>query len=182
MQEIEESKEIKEILDFLSSIYPLSKKCRGYIKKVIKRKIVCKKETLLKIGEVNHNLYFIKKGALKCFYYHKGKEVCDWFFFENETVVSFGSFYDQLPSEDCIIALEDVEVYYITKKDYDYLKRTFLEFANIACTLLEKYLKIFHVHARLIRKQSPFEKFQQVMEKMPEYQLRVPGKDLASWL
>ena len=131
---MEENKAVEEILDYLSKIVPLPEKCRIYIKKVIKRKMVRKKEALLKIGEINNHLYFIKKGALKCYYYHNGEIVCDWFFFENETVVSIGSFYDQVPSEDCIEAEEDVEVYYITKEDYDYLKRTFLEFANIACT------------------------------------------------
>jgi signal-transduction protein with cAMP-binding, CBS, and nucleotidyltransferase domain len=180
MDESQKLKEIGEILEFLSSIHTLSNPCRSYVKKVIKRKEFRKGEALLKIGEINHFLYFIKKGALKCYYYHKGKEVSDWFFFENETVVSIGSFYDQVPSEDCIEAVEDIVVFYITKEDYEYLKRTFLEFANIACTLLEKYLKVFHTHARLIRKKSPFEKFQQVMMRMPELLLRIEGKDLAS--
>jgi signal-transduction protein with cAMP-binding, CBS, and nucleotidyltransferase domain len=182
MDETQKLKEIEEILDFLSSIHTLSEPCRSYLKKVIKRKTFRKGEALLKIGEINRFLYFIKKGALRCLYYHKRKEVSDWFFFENETVVSIGSFYDQVPSEDCIVAVEDIVVFYIAKEDYDYLKRTFLEFANIACTLLEKYLKIFHTHARLIRKQSPFETFIQVMTRMPELLLRIEGKDLASML
>jgi signal-transduction protein with cAMP-binding, CBS, and nucleotidyltransferase domain len=181
-EETKETKEIKEILDFLSLICPLSKKCRSHLNKVIKHKKIRKKEALLKIGEINHYLYFIKKGALKCYYYHNGEAVCAWFFLENETVVSIGSFYTQVPSEDCMEALEDTEVYYIPKEDYDYLKRTYLEFANIACTLLEKYLQVFETHARLIRKQSSFETYQMAMEKMPQLVLRVPGNDLASWL
>ena len=108
--------------------------------------------------------------------------VCAWFFLENETVVSIGSFYKQVPGVDCIEAVEDTEVYYISKEDYDYLKRTFLEFANIACTLLEKYLDVFETHVRLIRQQSSFETYQMAMEKMPQLVLRGPGNDLASWL
>jgi hypothetical protein len=44
MQEIEETKEIKEILDYLSMIFPLSEKCRSYLNKVIKHKKIRKKE------------------------------------------------------------------------------------------------------------------------------------------
>lgn len=173
---------MKEVLAFLSGIYPLSDNCIAYLNKAVKPKTFRKREIILKFGEVNDRLFFIKKGALKCYYLHDDKEVCDWFFFENDTVVSIGSWYDQLPSEDCIEAVEDTEVYYITKDQYDYLCREYLEWNFIARVLLEKYLKIFHAYARLIRRQSPLERHQQVMSKMPEIFQRIARKDIASWL
>lgn len=171
-----------EVLQFLCAIYPLSAECLAYLARVVKYRTVQKGDILLEIGETNRNLFFIKTGALHCYYYVKGKAVSDWFFWENETVVSIGSFYDQVPSEDCMVALEDGEVYYITKDEYDHLNRTFLEFNYVARALLEKYLKVFNGHARFIRKHSAVERYHLVLSRMPELIQRIPVAPLASWL
>jgi CRP-like cAMP-binding protein len=173
---------MEEIFEFLSQIYPLSPACIEYLRRVVKHRLVLKNEVILNFGEVNQHLYFIKTGALHCFYLVREKPVSDWFFFENETVVSIGSFYDQVPSEDCIVPMEDTELYYITKEDYEYINLTFLEFNFIARVLLEKYLKVFHFHSRLIRKHQASERYQPVLAKLPELVRRVPVGPLATWL
>jgi CRP/FNR family transcriptional regulator, anaerobic regulatory protein len=173
---------MEEILAFLSLIHPLSPACIEYLGKVVRCRRVQKNEVVLRIGEINHNLYFIKAGGLLCYYYVKDKPVSDWFFWENETVVSIGSFYDQVPSEDCIVALEDSELFYITKDDYDYICRTFLEFNFIARVLLEKYLKVFHWHARLIRKHEASDRYRLVLMQNPKLVDRTPVGLMASWL
>jgi CRP-like cAMP-binding protein len=174
---------LDEVVEFLKRIYPrITPECVLYLKKVVKFKRVPKGEVLLKMGEVNRHLYFIRSGALHCYYYVKDRTVSDWFFLEYETVVSIGSFYDQVPSEDYIVALEDSVLLYITKEHYDYLNDTFLEFNYIARVLLEKYLKIFHAHARIIRKTAAADRYQFVLKKMPELVQRIQVGDLATWL
>lgn len=173
---------MEEIFEFLSYIYPLSPGCLEYLREVVRSQKIAKGEIILRVGEVNSRLYFIKSGALHCYYFVKDKPVSDWFFFQNETVVSIGSFYDQLPSEDCIVATEDTEVFYITKEQYDYACRNFLEFNFIARVLLEKYLKEFHGHTRFIRKVKAEDRYQLVLEKNPELVGRVPVGPLATWL
>jgi CRP/FNR family transcriptional regulator, anaerobic regulatory protein len=173
---------LDEVLEFLNFIYELTPECRLHLEKVVKFKRVPKGEVLLEMGEVNRHLYFIRSGALHCYYYVKDRTVSDWFFLENATVVSIGSFYDQVPSEDYIVALEDCELLYITKEDYDFLNWTYLEFNFIARVLLEKYLKIFHAHARMIRKTAAADRYQFVLKKMPELVQRIQVGDLATWL
>jgi CRP-like cAMP-binding protein len=173
---------MEEILAFLNKIFPLSPACIDYLASVIQSRPVAKKEIILDFGEVNSNLYFIKKGLLRCYYMVYDKEVSDWFFWNNETVVSIGSFYQQLPSEDRIVAKEDGELYSITREQYAYTKRTFLEFGYIASELLEKYLVTFHNHARILRKYDDAERYRLVHELFPEMLKRIPGKELASWL
>jgi CRP-like cAMP-binding protein len=80
------------------------------------------------------------------------------------------------------VALEDAELYYITKEQYDYINRTYLEFNFIARVLLEKYLKIFHGHSRLIRKHQAPDRYQLVLVNHPEMVLRIPVGPLATWL
>jgi len=173
---------MEEIFEFLSTIRSLSPECIAHLVKVVQFQQVKKDDVLLKIGDINERLYFIKKGALHCFYYVGDKLVSDWFFFETETVVSIGSFYDQLPSGACIVALEDSELFYITYKEYKYLKSTFPEFCYIASELLEKYLVLFHEHAIFIRKIPALMRCKLIHEKRSYLFNRVPLVLLASWL
>jgi len=171
-----------EIFKLLSAIRQLTPGCISDILKVVKFQKVKKGDVILKIGDINERLYFITKGALHCFYYVDEKPVSDWFFFENETVVSIGSYYDQSPSQACIVALEDSELYYITHSDYEYLKSTHPEFCYIASKLLERYLVLFHEHAIFIRKTHALKRYQLILEKRPELVARAPVAALASWL
>lgn len=173
---------IEEALSFLDDIHELSPGCKNYLRAAIRRRDTDKDGILLKIGDVNEKLYFIVIGALHCFYYIKEKPVSAWFFFEKEMVVSIGSFYRQVPSEECIVAMEPSILLYITKADYDYLNNTFLEFNYVARVLLERYLEIFSEHPRFIRKHPVAERVQLVLQRSPEILDRVPSNALASWL
>ncbi len=178
---------MEELLSFLDEIasfegWPLSGDCSDYLRTIIKKSSLKKEEYLLKAGEVCTNLYFIKRGLLKCFYIVHSREVSDWFFGELETVASIDSFYDQVKSEDFIQALEDCELLYITFDELAYLYRTFVEFNVVGRVLTNKYLRIWHRQARNIRMLTAEERYAFLLEKQPELIMRVPIRDLASYL
>jgi CRP-like cAMP-binding protein len=178
---------MEELLYFLNQIaiiegWPLSPACLAYLRKIIKKSSLKKEEYLLKAGEVCTNLYFIQRGLLKCFYIVHNDEVSDWFFGELDTVTSVDSFYDQVKSEDFIQALEDCELFYITYEELVYLYKTFVEFNVIGRVLTNKYLRIWHRQARNIRMLTAEERYFFLLENQPELIMRVPVRDLASYL
>lgn len=144
--------------------------------------MVKKDEHLLLEGQVCENLYFIKKGLLKCYYILRDKEVCDWFFGEMETVVAVDSFYDQILSTDYIKALEQTELFYITYQELAYLYRNYSEFLAIGLVLTQKYFRVWHRQARNIRMLSSEERYRLLMATQPDLVNRVPVTDLASFL
>jgi CRP/FNR family transcriptional regulator, anaerobic regulatory protein len=173
---------MEEILAFLHEIFPLSPACIAYLTSVVQHQIVAEGEILLDFGQVSDRLYFIKSGLLRCYYMVHGKEVSDWFFWNNETVVSIGSFYFRVPSEDRIIVNKPGELFYITRDQYEYAKRNFHEFAYIASDLLEKYLVTFHGHVRILRKYDSPERYKLLQAKYPQMEQLIPYNELASWL
>lgn len=173
---------MEELLHYLSSIYPLSPECLAYLRRIIRDCRVKKDESLLHAGEVCENIYFIRKGILRCYYLKKGVEVTDWFFWEGDTVVAIDSFYDQTPSEAYIEALEESELYYISYHDLNYLFDHFLEFNFVGRVLTNKYLRVWHRQARNLRMLTAEEKYIFLLERQPEAVLRVPVKVLASFL
>jgi len=173
---------MEEILQWLNAIYPQSKKCQARLRKIIKFKEIKKGEYLLEAGEVCTNLYFIKKGLLKAFYFVNEKKVVDWFFWEGEVVVAIGSFYDQTRSEDFIQAMEDCELYYITYDELQHLYKTFITFNFIGRVLTTKYYLIWHRLARSLKKKTAAERYEEILKHHPELLQRVPLKDLAPYL
>jgi len=178
---------IEELLSFLNSIaeaegWPLSAACLAHLRKITKTTTLKQEEMLLSAGQVCRNLYFIRRGLLKCFYIVHQREVSDWFFGELQTVVSIDSFYDQVASEDFIQALEDCELFYITYEDLAYLYRTFIEFNVVGRVLTNKYLRIWHRQARNIRMLTAEERYTFLLQTQPELINRVSVRDLASFL
>lgn len=173
---------MEELFQWLSAIHPLSPECSAHLRRIIRRRTIKKDQLLLRAGEVCDNIYFIKKGILRCYYLVKDRDVTDWFFWETDTVVAIDSFYDQTPSGDYIEALEDGELYYISFDDLDYLFRHYLEFNFIGRVLTNKYLRIWHRQARNLRRLSAEEKYRFLLASQPEAILRVPAKALASFL
>ena len=178
---------MEELLSFLNQIasgegWPLSAGCLNYLRKTIKVRTLKEEEFLLTAGQVCGNLYFIRKGLLKCFYLVHQKEVSDWFFGELEVVVSIDSFYDQIPSEDFIQALTHCELFYITYEELNYLYRAFIEFNVVGRVLTNKYLRIWHQQARNIRMLSAEERYLFLLKTQPDLINRVSVKDLASYL
>lgn len=178
---------MEELLSFLNVIastegWPLSAECLAYLRKIIKTRTLKEGELLLSAGEICSNLYFIRKGLLKCYYIVHQQEVCEWFFGELETVVSIGSFYDQVPGEDFIRALKDCELFYITYEELNYLYRTFVEFNVVGRVLTNKYLRIWHRQARNIRMLTAEERYLFLLKTQPELINLVPVRDLASYL
>jgi CRP-like cAMP-binding protein len=173
---------MEEILQLLSAIHPLSPECLDYLRDVVEYQKVKNREYLLKPGQVNNRLYFIKKGLLRCYYLLNDRELTDWFFWETDAVVSVDSWYDQVPSKDYIQALEDTEVYWIAAKDLDYVYKHFPEFNFVGRVLTTKYLRIWHRLARRIRFLRSEERYQLVTKEQPEIFLRVPLNVLATYL
>jgi CRP/FNR family transcriptional regulator, anaerobic regulatory protein len=178
---------MEEVLSFLNELakaegWKLSRKCIGYLKNHIKRKSLKQGEYLLVAGEVCENLYFIKKGLLKCYYILRGNQVCDWFFGEMETVVAVDSFYDQVRSVDYVQVLEDCELLYISFDELNFLYRNFVEFNAVGRVLTYKYFRIWHRQSRNLRMLSKEERYRLLITTQPDLINRVPVQDLASFL
>ena len=62
--------------------------------KICIRKVI-KGEIIVREGKICDQLFFIKKGALRGFHYHNGKEITSWFGFEDDFGTSTYSFVSQ---------------------------------------------------------------------------------------
>jgi len=173
---------MEQLIQWLCAFHPLSPECQDDLRRIVRHRKVRKNEYLLRGGEVCKNIYFIKKGALRCFYILKEEQVTDWLFKEGDTVVSIGSFYDQMPGIDFIQAMESCEVFYISYKELEALFERHMEFNFVGRVLTNKYLRVWHGQARNMRMLTAEERYLLLMEQQPELINRVEVKYLASYL
>lgn len=137
---------------------------------------------LLKEGEIAKNLYFIKKGCLRLWFNNDGKDVTFQFFFENKAVSSFESFLEGKPSMLNLESIENSELVYLSKKDFDKILSLYPDikegFYQIMMQRLSNYAKLFL--SRI--KDNPQKRYKELLQKSPEIITRIPQHYIASYL
>ena len=92
--------------------------------------IHCPKGTyILKAGNVERSVFFVRKGIVRAFIEHGGREITFWFGLEGSAVVSLKSYINGQPGYETVECLEDTSLYVLRK---DALEKLFLEDINIA--------------------------------------------------
>jgi len=173
---------MEQVLQFLNSIYPIREDLQSHLRSIIKYRELKRNDYLLRAGHHCRDIHFIQKGVLRC-YYEKGDiNVSSWFMKEGDVIVSIESFYKRQVSYEWIQALEDCELFYISYEElYDIFKR-FPEFNFIARELTQHYYILWTQLLYAIRMKTADEKYAWLLEKFPDFILRIPAKYLASWL
>lgn len=180
---LSQTKQFDEMIDFLKSVYPVPGDLKNAIWSKTQLLKVRKRKHLLKAGEICRDLYFIRKGMLRCYYYTRsGKEVSTWFMWENDVCVSIPSFYRQVAGYEYIQAIEDCELICIRYEDLYELFHNYPGFNFIGRELLQKYLLDWALQLHDIRLLTTLERYESLEERQTERFRRIPQKYLATFL
>lgn len=171
-----------ELLQLLNTIHPLSNELEDYLTSHLTKLEIPKKRFLLKQGQISSNIYFVKKGLVRCFYLKEDKEVSSWFMSEGDVITSVESFFNQSVSYESIQTLEDSVLYSISYKDLQHAYLTFPEFNFVGRVLTEKYYRLSEQRLYSLRMQRALEKYHYLLQYFPQLIQRVPSKYLASYL
>lgn len=143
------------------------------------------KTTLLEEGEVSKKLYIIEKGCIRVWFNNNGKDLTTQFFFENQSVASIESFMKKLPSPTTIETIETSVVWWIHKNDLDKILEEVKEIPELRDSLINMlfertfdYMKYFVSFI----KDSPVERYTNLIKERPQIILRVPQHYIASYL
>lgn len=143
------------------------------------------KTTLLEEGEVSKKLYIIEKGCIRVWFNNKGKDLTTQFFFENQSVASIESFMKKLPSPTNIETIEPSILWWIHKNDLDKILEEIKEIPELRDRLINMlfertfdYMKYFVSFI----KDSPIERYTNLIKERPQIILRVPQHYIASYL
>ncbi|WP_367914231.1 Crp/Fnr family transcriptional regulator [Leadbetterella sp. DM7] len=143
------------------------------------------KTVLLREGDISKKVFFIEKGCVRVWFNNNGKDVTFQFFFENDRVSSTESFRKSIPSIVTIETVEPCTLWVISKKDMDRIMSDGFEIPEIRHKLLDvlfdrniHYMK----HCLSFIKDTPQQRYLNLLKEKPEIIKRVPQHYIASYL
>jgi CRP-like cAMP-binding protein len=145
-------------------------------------KQITSKTVLLHEGDISKHVHFIKKGCLREWFNKDGKEITFQFFFEGQAVASIDSFLNQQPS---VYTIESIEPSSIVTFSKDQIEEIFQLFPEFKEGFQELMYKRFRNYANLFLsriKDSPRERYEDLILNHPEIIKRVPQHYIASYL
>ena len=148
---------------------------------LIERQIAAK-TILLNEGEISTHAHLIKKGCLREWFNKDGKEITFQFFFEGQAVASIDSFLNNQPSLYTIESIEPSIIYSISKDNFEKINQLFPEFKEGFQKLMYQR---FRNYANLFLsriKDSPKERYEDLIKNNPQIIKRVPQHYIASYL
>jgi CRP-like cAMP-binding protein len=144
---------------------------------------VFKKEFFLKPGQICKSKAYLSKGCMRNYVLdEKCHERILYFSFEDWWLGDIESYYAQRPSTNYIQALEDCDIFVISKENFDRL--------TIQIPKLQKWLAVKMVPAvcatnkrmEELKTLSPEERYRVMIEKQPNIFKRVPLQYIAAYL
>lgn len=143
---------------------------------------VKRRKALAESGKVCENLFYVQSGLIRGYYYHKRKDITNWFSIENEFATSMYSFVSGKPNMESIETLEDSELLIMTRKDQIWLYDHFPEMNLLGRLLMEKYYLELGERAVSLQFQTAKERYAAFLQKRPDLFERVKLGQIASYL
>lgn len=141
-----------------------------------------KGDYFLREGKICDKLCFIKSGFLRVFSVPREIEVTQWIATNGHFGTDFSSFFFGLPSHWTIQALENTELFIITKENYDKIGRSVPNWSELERTFLIKCLTMMESRINSHLSMPAEERYLQFFEHNKTLFNQVPLQYIASML
>jgi CRP-like cAMP-binding protein len=174
------------ILDFFEYLKPIADFNEwemNLLREIIQIRKVKKGTTLLVLGEIPQNLYFVNKGCLRTFYLtDNGSVFIRCLAFEKSFCWSIPGFLNQQPSNEIIDALCDSELIVINKNSFDELNVKSESFRNAYQKVLEQLCMHYASRIESFLTMDAKLRYENFLAKKPSIVQKLPNKILAAYL
>lgn len=175
--------EKEEILQSISEHFsPLSKSCQEEFMRCATLKQLNASQIVVKEGAYSDKTFFIFKGAARAFYLKNGKEITDWFAFENSFISAVNSFFTGVPSQYAIEITEPSILLEISKSDIDRLVMQYPEVAILGYQIVVKTMLQLQQRVVSLQFETAHQKYENLLKIYPDIALRVPLTHIASYI
>jgi len=163
-----------DLRDIINSIYPISEKSMDRVLSCSLELGCPKGHRLLEAGKIESDIFFIKRGIVRAYVSHEGKDITFWIGKEGATIMSLKSYVKNEAGYETIELMEDSLLYCLFEEDID--------IANWGRKLAE--LEFLRAEEKLIPLlfTTASERYRVLLERTPDLLQRIPLECLASYL
>lgn len=173
---------MEHFLNDISSFSPLEQAAVEEFRQRLEYLSVLAKNVLLREGEVAQKMFFVRKGCLRLYFYNAGNDITFQFFFEGSVMASFGSWHKRQPSQFSLESIEPTELVAVPREAFDTLIHAVLSLRD---RYEEVLIERFHAYQQLFFsriKNTPQQRYEELLRERPNVLLRVPQHYIASFL
>ncbi|MEL6252258.1 MAG: Crp/Fnr family transcriptional regulator [Bacteroidota bacterium] len=174
---------IEDILVSIRDNYsPLGPECLQELTEKMEIRQFKKGEIIVKEGQYADKSYYIVQGCARAYYLHEGRDISDWFAFENEFISAIVSFFTDRPSPHYIEIIQDAILIEMSRDTINQLSDKYHDF--------ERLIRVVVTHTMLSQRErissilfhTAEEKYEQMLAIRPDIVQRVPLMHIASYL
>lgn len=136
---------------------------------------------LLREGDVCRKIYFIQEGCARAWFDHGDREICFQFFFENDIAYASESLRQGTPSPFSIATLEPSILYWIDAAGLEIIRKDAATYNLILDKVVQRQSQ-FMQHFFTFLKDTPQQRYEDLLLQRPEIIRRVPLQYIASYL
>ena len=138
-----------------------------------------KGEYILEVGQHCNTIWFLKKGMVRKYYLHDGKEITAWIHTEGEIFTSLQSYAQDTLSTEYLEACEDCELIGISRQNSEKLSR-FPQFVTFSNALMEKQFVLIDINTKEFNTKDARGKYEYLRKIAPEMVTRAKLHHIAS--
>ena len=174
---------LQNISNYLSEVLEIPKEAVATCRDLYTLKKVAKNELLLSEGEICMDTFFVEKGLLRMYSLDRnGKEHIIQFAPENWLISDRSSLNFNQKSKYYIEAVEDSEVFLLSKDFFTNMVEKFPQTAENNDMLLQKHIRNLQNRVNSLLADTAEERYMTFIKMYPDILLRVPQWMVASYL
>ena len=174
---------IEQTIQNISQTYSkLTENCMADFIQVSKYFVKDKSTLLVSEGQYADKSYFIIKGCARAYYIKDGKDITDWFAFENDFINSINSFFENIPSPHFIELLEPTTFLEISRADIFQLAEKYHDFDTLLRVIATKTMLALSKRIFSIQFEHARQKYENLLNIRPDITQRVPLMHIASYM
>lgn len=173
---------MKHLFRNLSVNFILSDAVQEALEQSFVKKTAGKNDLLIEDGQVCRHLYFLERGCIRGFYNIDGKDISQWFGFENDFVTSFSSFITRHAAREYIQVVEDATLWCISRDQLDELLARYPELEKLVRLIYEQYYIRLEERYSNAHFKTATGRYEDLVKHSPHIIQRVPLGYIASYL
>ncbi|WP_299840292.1 Crp/Fnr family transcriptional regulator [uncultured Tenacibaculum sp.] len=173
----------KQIINQISEIYSkLSFECQQKLSNSSNLLVLPKGEILVREGQYSDKTFFIFNGCARAYYLKDGKDISDWFAFDNDFISSINSFFLNIPSPHFIELLEDSILLEISRIDVERLSDEYNDLERLSKIIVTKTMLQQQEKISSMQFHSAKQKYDNILSIRPDITQRIPLTHIASYI
>ncbi|WP_130734232.1 Crp/Fnr family transcriptional regulator [Flavobacterium sp. J27] len=173
---------MENLLNILNTKITISEEDWLFISSKLQEKEFKKKDFIITTQNIEDKIYFIQEGIFRLYIELPEKDVTIDFGFPNNFLSSYSSFLTQTPSIACIQSLTKSKVIFITRKDLQEIYLHTQSGESIGRIFAEEFFRYKSKRELSFLKDSPTERYLNLVKEQPQLIQEIPQKYLASYI